>query len=54
MTAGDIKAFVAMIKAMGLVSQENIQDYWSTDELLSTPFSLQFMSKSILERFSLV
>ncbi|XP_022802105.1 piggyBac transposable element-derived protein 4-like [Stylophora pistillata] len=31
-TAGEIKAFLAMIIAMGLVNQENIQDYWSIDE----------------------
>ncbi|XP_068680139.1 piggyBac transposable element-derived protein 4-like [Montipora foliosa] len=31
-TAGDIKAFLAVIIAMGLVNEENIQDYWSTDE----------------------
>ena len=45
MTAGDIKAFLAMIIAMGLVNQENIQDYWSTDEVLSTPFFPQLMSR---------
>ena len=44
-TAGDIKAFLAMIIAMGLVNQENIQDYWSTDEVLSTPFFPQLMSR---------
>ena len=44
-TAGDIKAFLAMIIAMGLVNQENIQDYWSTDEVLSTPFFPQIMSR---------
>ena len=37
-TSGEIKAFLAMTIAMGLVNQENIQDYWSTDEVLSTPF----------------
>ena len=37
-TPNDIKAFLAMIVAMGLVNQEYIQDYWSTDEVLSTPF----------------
>ena len=44
-TAGDIKAFLAMIIAMGLENQENIQDYWSTDEVLSTPFFPQLMSR---------
>ena len=40
-----MKAFLAMIIAMGLVNQENIQDYWSTDEVLSTPFFPQIMSR---------
>ena len=31
MTSGKMKAFLAMIIAMGLVNQENIQDYWSTN-----------------------
>ena len=44
-TAGNIKAFLAMIIAMGLVNQENIQDYWSTDEVLSTPFFPQLVSR---------
>ena len=44
-TAGDIKAFLAMIIAMGLVNQENVQDYWSTDEVLSIPFFPQLMSR---------
>ena len=30
---------------MGLMIQENIQDYWSTDEVLSTPFFPQIMSR---------
>ena len=46
MTTGDMKAFQAMIIAMGLVNQENIQDYQSTDELLLTPFFLQLMSRN--------
>ena len=46
MTAGEMKAFLAMIIAMGLVSQENIQDYWSTDEVLFTPFFPQIMSET--------
>ena len=44
-TAGEVKAFLAMIIAMGLVNQENIQDYWSTDEVLSTPFFPQMMAR---------
>ena len=56
-TSGDLKAFLAMIIAMGLVNQENIQDYWSTDEVLSTPFFPQIISrdkfKNILTFFHL-
>ena len=33
-TSGEMKAFLAVKIAMGLVNQENIQDYWSTDEVL--------------------
>lgn len=44
-TSGEIKAFLAMTIAMGLVNQENIQDYWSTDEVLSTPFFPEIMSR---------
>ena len=57
MTSREIKAFLAMIIAMGLVNQENIQDYWSTVEVLSTPFFPQIMSrdkfKNILTFFHL-
>ena len=45
-TTGDMKPFLAMIIAMGLVNQENIQDYWSTDEVLLTPFFLQLMTRN--------
>ena len=44
-TSGEMKAFLAVKIAMGLVNQENIQDYWSTDEVLSTPFFPQIMSR---------
>ena len=30
---------------MGLVNQEDIRDYWSTDEVLSTPFFSQIMAR---------
>ena len=44
-TAGEVKAFLSMIIAMGLVNQENIQDYWSTDEVLSTSFFHEIMAR---------
>lgn len=53
-TAGEMKAFLAMIITMGLVNQENIQDYWSTDEVLSTPFFSQIRSRDKFNIFSLV
>ena len=43
MTSGEIKAFPALIIAMRLVTQEDIRDYWSTDEVLSTQFFSQIM-----------
>lgn len=33
-----MKRFIAMIIAMGLVQHHDIQDYWSKDEMLETPF----------------
>lgn len=45
MTSGEIKGFLAVIVAMGLVDQEDIRDYWSTEEVLSTPFFSQIMPR---------
>ena len=50
-TSGEIKAFLALIVAMGLVNQEDIRDYWSTDEVLSTPFFSQIMSRDKFMNF---
>lgn len=44
-TDGEIKAFLGMTIAMGLVRQLNIQDYWSTDPVVSTPFFSSVMSR---------
>ena len=44
-TSDEIKAFPALIIAMRLVNQEDIRDYWSTDEVLSTPFFSQIMPR---------
>ena len=44
-TAGDIKAFLALSITMGFVTQENIQDHQSTDKVLLTPFFLQTMAR---------
>ncbi|XP_033741799.1 piggyBac transposable element-derived protein 4-like [Pecten maximus] len=41
----EMKAFLGMIIAMGLVTQANIQDYWSSDPVVSTPFFGTVMSR---------
>lgn len=37
-TLGEMKAFIGLIIAMGMTTQQNIQDYWSTNEVVCTPF----------------
>ena len=37
-TVDEIKAFFALLLSMGLVHQQDLQDYWSLDPVLSTPF----------------
>lgn len=34
----DMKWFIAIVIGMGLVQHQDIQDYWSKDEMLRTPF----------------
>ena len=34
----EIRTFIALILAMGLVNKPTIHRYWSTDEILQTPF----------------
>ena len=41
----DMKCFLALTVAMGLVVQEDIADYWSTDPLLRTPFFSEVMTR---------
>ena len=37
--SGDkMKVFIALTYYMGIVKKQNIQTYWSTDDLLNTPF----------------
>ena len=45
MTTGSMQAFLAIIITMDLVNQKNMQDYRSADEVLSTLFSPQIMSR---------
>ena len=42
-----------MIIAMGLIKQENIQYYWSTHEILSTPFSFKLCWDKFMDIFHL-
>lgn len=41
-----MKAFIAMVIAMGVVKQQDIQDYWSTNEVIRTPFFGQVMARN--------
>ena len=34
----DMKCFISLLISMGLLHQEDIQDYWSKDDVLRTPF----------------
>ena len=40
-----MKRYIALILAMGLVSQSDIKEYWSTDTVTSTPFFPATMSR---------
>ncbi|XP_069108218.1 piggyBac transposable element-derived protein 4-like, partial [Argopecten irradians] len=44
-TLGEMKAFIAMTIAMGLVQQLDIQDYWSGNPVINTPFFRSVMSR---------
>ncbi|XP_033729312.1 piggyBac transposable element-derived protein 4-like [Pecten maximus] len=44
-TVGEMKAFIGMTIAMGLVQQMDIQDYWSNDVVINTPFFRSVMSR---------
>ena len=37
-TVNIMRTFIALIVAMGLVDQESVPDYWSTDPIISMPF----------------
>lgn len=50
-TAAEIKRFLALIFAMGLISQSDINEYWSTNPVTSTPFFPATMSR---DRFLLL
>ena len=42
----EIRTFIALILAMGLVNKPTIHSYWSTDEILQTPFFTNCMSRN--------
>lgn len=45
MSVADMKCFMVLVVAMGLVVQEELEDYWTTDPVLQTPFFSHVMSR---------
>lgn len=50
-TANEIRLFLSLILAMGLVSQLDVTEYWTTDPVTSTPFFPAIMAR---DRFLLI
>ena len=50
-TAGEMKRFLGMVFAMGLVVQLSITEYWGMDDVTSTPFFGKCMAR---DRFLLI
>ena len=46
--ASEIKCYIALILAMGIISQSDINEYWRTDPVTSTPFFAATMSREIV------
>ena len=46
-TLGDLKLFYSLTDAMGLVKQECIPSYWSTNAVLRTPFFGEVMPRDL-------
>ena len=44
-TVGEMKCFIAVTIVMGLVRKDAIEDYWSTDAAISTPFFQNVMPR---------
>ena len=44
-TIGEMKCFIAVTIVMGLVRKDAIEDYWSTDAAISTPFFQNVMPR---------
>ena len=57
-TMDEIKVFFALVIAMGTVRKSCIQDYWTSNEVSSTPFFGHYMSRNrfllILSNFHIV
>lgn len=49
--ANEMKVFIGMVLAMGLVNQADIKEYWTTDPVTSTPFFPSCMPR---DRFQLL
>ncbi|XP_070573801.1 piggyBac transposable element-derived protein 4-like [Ptychodera flava] len=47
----DIKVFLALCTAMGLVEKRDLETYWSTDQVLQTPGFREIMSR---DRFEMI
>ena len=43
-TANNVVVFLALTYYMGLLKKDLVRDYWSTDNILSTPFPSSVMS----------
>jgi len=49
--ASEMRKFISLLLAMGIVKKPHIEDYWSTDPILSTPVFNDTMSR---DRFELL
>ena len=45
-TENEMKAWISIYLNMGLITKPNINCYWSTDPVLSTPIFLSVMSRT--------
>ncbi len=50
-TNGEMKLFIAISMAMGLVSKQDLDAYWSTAEVVETPFFGKYMPR---DRYQLI
>ena len=57
-TASEMKVFLALVITTGLVIKPTLEEYWSTDDIISTPFFPKHMAlvrfQSILSNFHVV